>query len=174
MYLQNKYTQWYYNIIKNAQARVNYVGYTEKHHIIPKSLGGTNFKDNLVKLSAKEHYICHLLLTKMVEGQYRSKMVYALWIMNSKNKTQKRKAMSSSIYEKVRKEYAELIRQKRLGRATPQWVKDKISKTLKGVTYDYMKKPKSELWYERHAETHRGKSNNERRINTISSDLSSI
>jgi hypothetical protein len=162
MYLQNKYTQWYYNIIKNAQARAKNVAYTEKHHIVPKSLGGTNFKDNLVKLYAKEHYICHLLLTKMVEGQCRSKMVYALWIMNSKNKTQKRKAMPSSLYEKVRKEYAELVRQKRLGRPTPQWVKDKISKTLKGVTYDYMKKPKSELWYKRHAETHRGKSNKER------------
>ena len=40
MYLQNKYTQWYYNIVNNAQARLSNTTYIEKHHIVPKSLGG--------------------------------------------------------------------------------------------------------------------------------------
>ena len=39
--------------------------YTEKHHIIPRSLGGSNDIDNLVRLTAKQHFICHKLLTKM-------------------------------------------------------------------------------------------------------------
>ena len=39
--------------------------YTEKHHIIPRSLGGSNDKNNLIDLLAREHFICHLLLTKM-------------------------------------------------------------------------------------------------------------
>lgn len=39
--------------------------YTEYHHIIPKSLGGSDDKTNLVALTAREHFICHLLLTKM-------------------------------------------------------------------------------------------------------------
>lgn len=39
--------------------------YTEKHHIMPLSLGGSNDKNNLVNLLAREHFICHLLLTKM-------------------------------------------------------------------------------------------------------------
>ena len=162
MYLQNKYTQWYYNIVNNAQARLSNTTYIEKHHIVPKSLGGNNSKNNIVALTAREHYICHVLLTKMLEGDKRSKMVYALWIMNAKNKTQDRQIMSSSRYEKVRKEYAELVRQKRLGKLTPDWVKEKISKSLKGITQEYMKKPKSELWYKKHAETHRGKSNDKR------------
>ena len=162
MYLQNKYTNWYYNIINNAQYRSTTSGYTEKHHIIPKSLGGDNSKNNIVRLMAKEHYICHLLLTKMLDGNNRSKMVYALWIMNAKNKTQDRQRISASAYEKVRKEYSELVRQKRLGKPTPDWVKEKISRSLKGVTHEYMKKPKSELWYKKHAETHKGKPNNKR------------
>ena len=39
--------------------------YTEIHHIIPRSLGGSDEESNLVMLSAREHYIAHLLLWKM-------------------------------------------------------------------------------------------------------------
>jgi hypothetical protein len=41
------------------------LGYVEKHHIIPKCLGGTDRKDNLVYLSAREHYVAHQLLAKI-------------------------------------------------------------------------------------------------------------
>lgn len=57
-FLINKYTKWYFNIIESAQ-RQEMDGYTEKHHIIPKSLGGSNDKTNIVKLTAREHFICH-------------------------------------------------------------------------------------------------------------------
>jgi len=39
--------------------------YFEKHHILPKCLNGGNEKENLVLLNAKEHFICHKLLTKI-------------------------------------------------------------------------------------------------------------
>lgn len=39
--------------------------YYERHHILPKSLGGSDHKDNLVLLTAKEHYLCHMLLIKI-------------------------------------------------------------------------------------------------------------
>ena len=42
-------------------------GYYEKHHIVPRSMGGSNKKSNLVDLTAREHYVCHRLLTKMVQ-----------------------------------------------------------------------------------------------------------
>lgn len=41
----------------------NYTTYYEKHHIIPKCLGGTNDEENLILLTAKEHFVCHKLLT---------------------------------------------------------------------------------------------------------------
>ena len=68
IFIDNKYTKWYYNIINNAFARTNNTTYTESHHIIPKSLGGSNNPDNLINLTAKEHYICHRLLPRMLVG----------------------------------------------------------------------------------------------------------
>jgi len=48
-------------------------GYVEQHHIIPRSMGG---KDT-VSLSARQHFICHWLLTKMTQGDDRLKMISA-------------------------------------------------------------------------------------------------
>ena len=39
--------------------------YTEKHHIIPKCMGGTNESSNLVQMSAREHIMAHILLSKI-------------------------------------------------------------------------------------------------------------
>ena len=55
--------------------------YTETHHIIPRSFNGTNDNSNLIKLSARHHYIAHLLLAratnspKMIKALH--KMVYS-------------------------------------------------------------------------------------------------
>jgi len=68
MFLKNKYSKIYFSIINNAkkEKRSKKESYFEKHHIIPRSTNGTNYKNNLVLLTAREHYICHLLLTKMI------------------------------------------------------------------------------------------------------------
>lgn len=39
--------------------------YYENHHIIPRSLNGSNSSENLVLLTAREHFICHWLLVKI-------------------------------------------------------------------------------------------------------------
>ncbi|MGZ5485526.1 MAG: HNH endonuclease [Nitrososphaeraceae archaeon] len=82
MFIQNKYTNYYYNIINYAKQR-KLDGYSERHHIIPKSLGGPDTKDNLVKLTSREHYICHALLVRMVESkQHLYKMMSAFNMMH--------------------------------------------------------------------------------------------
>jgi len=72
-FIVNKYYVWYFGIINH---RINNTpdGYTEQHHILPKCLGGTNNKSNLVRLTAREHFVCHLLLVKMTVGEYNTKM----------------------------------------------------------------------------------------------------
>jgi len=75
MYLQNKYTRCYYNIVNRAKARST-VGYFERHHIIPKSLGGSDNASNLVELTSREHFICHWLLTKMLPNSPEQKKLY--------------------------------------------------------------------------------------------------
>ena len=68
MFLDNKYTKVYYQIIDRALTRpykkVKNDGY-QKHHIIPKSIGGADSADNLIILNYKEHRVCHCLLIKM-------------------------------------------------------------------------------------------------------------
>lgn len=88
-----KYTNWYFAIISNAKIRVT-TEYTEIHHIVPmcfyiknrsKGLrpgwlaGNPNDPRNLVSLTPREHFVCHWLLTKMVDDTVaRIKMEHAL------------------------------------------------------------------------------------------------
>ena len=78
MFINNKYTKWYYSIVNCARNRI-ITEYVEKHHIIPKSLGGSNLSDNIVQLSMREHFVCHQLLVKMLSGEARYKMTHAAW-----------------------------------------------------------------------------------------------
>ena len=102
MYLTNKYTNVYNAIIEHAKNR-ELNSYFEKHHIVPQSLGGTNNKENIVKLTAREHFICHLLLTKMVDGPNKSKMYQAAWMMAScSGKNQERYKINNRLYEELK------------------------------------------------------------------------
>jgi hypothetical protein len=119
MYLQNKYTRIYYMIIEHAQSR-NISGYTEKHHIIPRSMGGTNKKDNLVALTGREHFICHLLLAKMTQGLDRSKMVLAVFKLMGKGKREHTNIIKSSrSYEKLKTELSAIVSKQHKGRKRP-------------------------------------------------------
>lgn len=68
-----EYSKVYYNIIERGKTRgcdkKKLKGYYEAHHIIPKCMGGVDSKDNLVLLTAKEHFICHLLLEKIYPNE---------------------------------------------------------------------------------------------------------
>lgn len=44
-------------------------GYTERHHIIPRCLGGSDAVGNLIDLTPEDHYFAHLLLAKIHGGQ---------------------------------------------------------------------------------------------------------
>ena len=59
-----RYETIYNNLIEKRRIEVP-EGYSEEHHIKPKSLGGSDSKDNLVRLTAREHYLAHYLLMKM-------------------------------------------------------------------------------------------------------------
>lgn len=46
---------------------------TERHHIIPKSFGGDNNKNNLIYLTLREHFFAHLLLRKIAKANNNKK-----------------------------------------------------------------------------------------------------
>lgn len=100
------YARIYYQIIEN-RLQNPLSGYTETHHIIPVSLGGSNNKDNLVKLSAREHFICHWLLLKMYKENKNSyfKMLKAFNMMcNAISNSHKRYINSSHVFSKYRED----------------------------------------------------------------------
>lgn len=115
IFIENKYHRIYNNIIERAKSRTNIPSYTEKHHIIPRSLGGNNDANNLVRLTGREHYIAHRLLVKITTGEAQSKMAFALnSMMNRYNNTMERYAPTSRVYEHLRILLSEA--HKRMGR----------------------------------------------------------
>jgi hypothetical protein len=105
VFIDNKYTKWYYRIINKYQLDSKGVG-IEGHHIIPKCMGGTNQKINICLVSSKAHFILHKLLVKMVvDIEYKRKLQYAVWRMiNPQNKNHSRKSVrkNSREYENIR------------------------------------------------------------------------
>ncbi len=71
------------------------VGYCERHHIVPACLGGSDEKTNLVMLTAREHFLAHLLLAKIHGGK--------LWHAAS---MMRRGAKTSRLYEIARSGHA--------------------------------------------------------------------
>jgi hypothetical protein len=123
IFIDNKYTRWYFNIINAANTRtLQSAIYTERHHIIPKSLGGDNSKDNLVRLTAREHFICHLLLIKMTNAGHRVSMIYALHGMRRSSKKQNRYVSknTSRVYEMVRKDISDIMKTRVISDETRQ------------------------------------------------------
>jgi hypothetical protein len=110
MFNTTKYTNWYYDIIKKAKGQPRKKGngiYYEKHHIIPKSIGGNDDKNNLVLLTAKEHYMCHLLLPKMcVVNEHKVSMSRAFFYMSN---GMVKERYTSKIYDYVKKSNAKII-----------------------------------------------------------------
>jgi hypothetical protein len=139
--IEDKYSRWYAELILRAQNRkLDKNTYVEKHHIIPRSFGGTNSNSNLVKLTAKEHYIAHALLWKMkFLPEDHSKMSYALRMMvfGTGNKKQLRNyKCHSRLYQSVRIEFSQNHSKHMTGENNPFFgkthsseVMDKIKKT---------------------------------------------
>ena len=117
-FVNNKYTRCYFNLIEKRRT-INFTGYGEKHHVVPRSLGGNNEASNIVKLTAREHAICHLLLMRMTEGKAKISMIYAANMMlRLKGK------ISSRSYEKVKKEFSNVRRGIKLSDETKRRIAD--------------------------------------------------
>lgn len=115
--LTNKYSRWYDSLIYRAQLRIRVTGeYYERHHILPRCLGGSNEKKNLCSLTAREHFICHWLLTKFTVGQARHKMIFAWHRLANGNSKQKSIKVTSRVYAYLKKEFSKAISEYHKGR----------------------------------------------------------
>ena len=180
----NKYEKWYEQIVQRAKNRV-LNGYYERHHILPRSLGGLDISENIVCLTAREHFICHWLLTKFTVGEERDKVLYALRMMRANKSGQRYTSkITARVYEKLKTEYSEIQSQRILGENNPMYGKKfyrseegrikqsqmvsgdnngakkpqsrkKISESKKGIK----RKPFSKEWKQKMSEAHKGEKN---------------
>lgn len=137
----NKYETWYAAITKRGQDR-HTDSYTESHHIMPRSLGGNDEPTNITKLTAREHFICHWLLTKIHrEGEAHWKMLNALRIMRAENAKQTRYSnrITARVYNNLKEEYSKLQSEKNkgagngmFGKSQTEEAKSKISEANTG------------------------------------------
>ena len=99
------YAKVYEQLINKAKDRGDISEYTEVHHIIPRCLGGSNDKDNLIRLTGREHFIAHWLLHSMYPAN--DKLFYAFLMMTRISGNQNRYTPSSRVIAYLRKESSE-------------------------------------------------------------------
>lgn len=141
------YKNIYDKIIKKAKEEelngLRSLGYFEKHHILPKSLGGSNDKENLVKLTAREHFICHALLIRFLTGKDLYKMQWAFHQMctwSTKSNSHNEKYINSTIYESFKRNFQKGKNNSQFGK---KWYYNKIT----GESRSFKEKP-NENWIE--------------------------
>ena len=91
----------YNNFISALKGQV-VEGYSEKHHIVPRSHGGTNKKDNLIALTPRQHFIAHRMLWKAYGGS----MARAFFLMSKATRYGK---LGSKTYAMAREEYSKQV-----------------------------------------------------------------
>jgi hypothetical protein len=98
-------------------------GYSERHHILPRCLGGSNDKDNLVRLSAKEHYMAHLLLCKIYENDKPKfyKMIKAFVMMSASPNGDNSRYFNSRTYQYYREDFVKLMSESQTGSGNSQY-----------------------------------------------------
>jgi hypothetical protein len=108
-FIPNKYNTLYFKIISNRKLNI-FEGYTESHHIIPRSIGGTDEDINLVNLSAREHFLCHYILKKFTTGVSYKKMVSAFHFMSvtAKNHSSNNRYINSRLFEHSKLEFSKV------------------------------------------------------------------
>lgn len=96
------YKEFINNILQTRGRFIDSSEYHERHHIIPRCKNGTDDKDNLIDLFAREHFIAHKLLAE--ENMDDDQLVHAYMLMAFvKDGNQKRYELTAEEYEEARK-----------------------------------------------------------------------
>jgi hypothetical protein len=104
---QAEYKRTYDRLMERARGRVKEKGVHENHHIIPRSMGGSNEKSNIVALTYKEHFLAHWLLAKFTMGRDQIKMLNALYYISKAGPDHKNRRLAGWQIERSRRANAE-------------------------------------------------------------------
>ena len=108
--------------------------YHERHHIVPKCMGGTNDEENLIDLFAREHYEAHKLLA-LENPDNRGLQIAWLNMSTTKNQYHKREVVTAEEFEQARKACSRAMS----GSGNPMYG-DYLAKKLDVMEYRFLKK----------------------------------
>lgn len=117
----------YQRIYEQLTAKDMIADYTEKHHIIPRCMGGTNDLSNLVRLTPEAHYVAHQLLVKIYPDNH--KLVYAVVLMTVGN------TRNNKMYGWLKRKNSIAVRNSKLGKPRSPETKAKLSAINKGKIF---------------------------------------
>lgn len=155
------------NRIKLKKSNFDYV-YYENHHILPKCLGGSNNKENLVLLTAREHFVCHKLLTYIYKGNRKitcafHKMTYSntnRCIKSSRDYTYARELLSLiPISEETCRKISKALKGKQTGKPSPMKGKHHSNESKEKSRQSHLGKKHSEETIRLYREQRRGENN---------------
>lgn len=118
------YLKIYNQIIERAKIRI-LTEYKEKHHVIPRCVGGSNEKENIVELTAREHFLCHMLLCEIYPNERKIKQALFLMARTKKYKNIK----NSKLYEIAKLNHSLLTSKTHKGKTVSEKTKLKISQS---------------------------------------------
>lgn len=127
--MENKYASWYYSIISKVLLQERSLEKAEKHHIIPRCIGGDDSEQNIVELAPREHFLCHWLLTKMYDGVAKQKLYHAFWMMTTRNKNK-----DSRLYQRAKETRYSLFPVWNKGKSLSKEHKAKLKANHVGMT----------------------------------------
>lgn len=135
------YSKHYELLIERARNR-ELEGYQERHHIVPRCLGGSNEKENLVDLTPEEHYVAHQLLVKLNPGHHG--LAHAAHMMTVSSKCTSRNNKS---YGWLRKKHSSAAKQRigeKNGSFGKKWCYDPL--TLNTLRIEYGEIPEGWMY----------------------------
>lgn len=126
-----------YNILIARAINRNTGGYLEKHHIVPKCMGGTNGVNNIVRLTPEEHYLAHQLLVKIYpENRQLIHAAVMMCICTGKNRNRSK----NKLFGWLRRKHAAAISISQSGEGNSQtgtcWVYNLSEKISKKISKD--------------------------------------
>lgn len=118
----------------------------ERHHILPRSLGGKE-QHNIIKLSPRHHYIAHVLLAKATESPKMIKALHKMIYSRSGDVNRKYK-ITSRVYAYLREKHAKIVSEYSKGTVTAKQlhtgeikrIPKSLFDTYNGILYEAVSK----------------------------------
>lgn len=146
------YQKIYDSLVERARSReLSPSCYYEKHHVTPKCLGGEDTPDNIVSLTAEEHFLAHQILVKLHPTHYG--ICFAAFRMTTHTHGGR---TNNKLYGWLRKRLAQNVPKRG---PMSQETKDKLSMAKRGAKWSQATRDKMSTYYSTRVMSEREKSN---------------